>query len=476
MSYKKNKSKMAQDSFADKFNHKKTIHNDNKRVQNINIKSNSVIKAEISEFNNIIDITDIEIHKQILSNITHMPKITCKEIFVPPHLESENFNFTMINKNIKTDIESHNQILSNSIHMPKITCKANFLPQYLESENFDFTMINKNINTHIEMISEDKINLPVSVELLHKKGVTVINNVYQELYKDNTKPTGFGDFIRGCYYLLQFCKNNRFKPKVFVYSQVSDFLVNYCENSKLSKNINQRFLSSIPMFVKNNWVDCILDSNNYIVDSIKTNIIQEDFVRYLCDDVKVYSKNIFIYNIMFPEDNQITKDDKLYIQKMLQPTHEMSQYVDQTLKGLRFQKYKYNVIHIRSGDKFLCDNSKIFPRDYIKKIIDEVFILLNNNNTNDNICDYLLIADNNEIKIILMEYYPNIKSLILDITHLGQETVLERKKVKNTMLDFYLLANSSAIHSFTSYPHGSGFSYWCAKTYEVPYSCMYIKI
>jgi hypothetical protein len=178
---------------------------------------------------------------------------------------------------------------------------------------------------------------------------------------------------------------------------------------------------------------------------------------------------------MFPEDREITKDDKLYIQKMLQPTDEMTQYVDETLKGLRFQKYKYNVIHIRSGDKFLCDNSKIFRRDYVKKIIDEVFIILNNND-NKNICEYLLIADNNEIKIMLTEQYPNIKSLILDITHLGEGTVLERKKVKNTMLDFYLLANSNAIYSLTSYPHGTGFSYWCAKTYDIPYSCKYIKI
>lgn len=387
------------------------------------------------------------------------------------------FNMNNIEKYLNIEIHKLSKhFLSNpynSINMPKAICKEIFVPVYLESDNFDFTMINKNININMEMVSEEKISGPISIETLHKKGVTVINNVYQELYKDNVKPTGFGDFIRGCYYLLQFCRKNGFEPKVFIYSQVSDFLVNYCENSKVYKNNNQRFLSNIKNFVKNNWVNCVLDSNDYIVDCIKTNIIHEDFIRYLCHDVKVYSNNVYIYNIMFPEDNEITKDDKLYIQKMLQPTDEMTEYVDETLKGLRFQKYKYNVIHIRSGDKFLCDNSKNFRRDYVKKIIDEVFIILNNKN---NICDYVLVADNNEIKIMLTEQYPNIKSLILDITHLGEGTVLERKKIKNTMLDFYLLANSSAIHSFSSYPHGTGFSYWCAKTYDIPYSCKYIKI
>jgi hypothetical protein len=177
---------------------------------------------------------------------------------------------------------------------------------------------------------------------------------------------------------------------------------------------------------------------------------------------------------MFPEDDEITKDDKKYIQNMLQPTGEMSEFVDETLKSLCFDKKKYNVIHIRSGDKFLCDNSKIFRRDYIKKLVDEVFLIFNDNDNSN--WDYLLVADNNEIKIILMEIYPNIKSLLFDIIHLGDGAGLDRQKVKNTLLDFFLLANSNSIHSFTSYPHGSGFSYWCAKTYDIPYSCKYIKL
>ena len=127
MSYKKNKSKMAHDAFADKFNHKKTIHNDNKRFQNINVKSNSVIKVEISEFT---DITDNEINNHFFNN-------------------------------------------SNSIHMPKIVCKENLLPTHLEGDNFDFTMINKNINMHMEMVAEEKINGPVSVETVSYTHLTL---------------------------------------------------------------------------------------------------------------------------------------------------------------------------------------------------------------------------------------------------------------------------------------------------------------
>jgi hypothetical protein len=89
--------------------------------------------------------------------------------------------------------------------------------------------------------------------------------------------------------------------------------------------------------------------------------------------------------------------------------------------------------------------------------------------------DYLLIADNNEIKYLLCEIFPNFKSIYKEITHLGEGKVLERNKIKNTMLDFYLMANSNSINSFTGYVHGSGFSLWCATTYNIPYTCKYIK-
>ena len=469
MFYKKNNSKNTHNSFADKFNHKKTIQNDNKRFQNICVKTTSVVKVDITNLNNNVSQVNLYTDSDTNLNTDNSNK---NDKF---SLLYENGLYTnTIQKSVNIEIYKNfpSDAYNNSItKIPTVVYKEILIPNYLETDNFDFTTIHKNITSHMEMVFEQKTS-DANVDILHKKGVKIINNVYQEVYKENVKPTGFGDFIRGCYYLLQFCNKNGFQPRIFVYSLIAEFLINHSENYKLHKKSNQGFLSTISMFVKNNWVDCILDENNYIIDCTKTAHVKEDFIRYLCNDVSVYSNNIFIYNIMFPQDDEITKDDKTYIQKMLQPTVEMSEYVDEMLRLLCFKKNMYSVIHIRSGDKFLCEKSKIFARDYVKKIVDEVFNICNNNNSS---CNYLLVADNNEIKIILMEIYPNIKSMILDITHLGEGVVLERQKVKNTLLDFYLLANSRAIHSFTSYPHGSGFSYWCAKTYEIPYSCKYIK-
>ena len=477
MFYTKNKSKTTHDAFANKFNHKKTIQDDRTRFKNINTKINSTVKVDITDFNNNIseDINSNSNSSEDINSNSNTDNTKNSGSSLETSLYTNNiFNMNSIKKSANVEIQKYfiNDAYTN-INIPQIMCKEILVPTYLEADNFDFTIINKNITTHMVMTFDQPVH-DSNVEILHRKGVKVINNVYQELYRDKTKPTGFGDFIRGCYYLLQFCNRNNFKPKVFIYNPIAEFFINHSENYDLHKKSNQGFLSNIPMFVKNNWVDCILDNNNYIVGCTKSTPVYHEFVRYLCQDVDIFSNNIFIYNIMFPEDEEITTDDKIYIQKMLQPIDEMSEYVNETLKNLRFNKKKYNVIHIRSGDKYLCDNSTIFATDYIKKIVHEVFLIFNNNDNSN--YDYLLVADNNEIKCILMEIYPNIQSLLLDIIHLGEGSVLERQKVKNTLLDFYLLANSNAIHSFTSYPHGSGFSYWCAKTYDIPYNCKYITI
>ena len=88
---------------------------------------------------------------------------------------------------------------------------------------------------------------------------------------------------------------------------------------------------------------------------------------------------------------------------------------------------------------------------------------------------YLIIADNNEIKILLLKYFPEFKTILKEITHFGEGIVLEEEKVKNTLIDFYLLSFAASIQSYSCYDHGSGFSYWCAKTFDIPYSCMLIK-
>ena len=304
-----------------------------------------------------------------------------------------------------------------------------------------------------------------NINTLYNKNITTIHNVYQTNYAQNNKPTGFGDFIRGCYFLLQFCDKYNFKPNIIINHPIALFL------KKLSLNftINKSFIENIPMFFENNWKKSNFDSNNYIINVTHDSQSIHTFISYLSTLI-VTNKSLFIYNIMFPY-NQIEKHHTKYMRELLQPNAEMNTYINNTLNTLFLEKNTYSIIHIRSGDSFLKETTKTFNIYYLTHIFTEINILINSNLNST----FLLIADNNEIKTFILKYFSNIKLLFNKITHLGEGVLLEREKIKNTLLDFYLLSYSNSIYAYTSYKHGSGFSYWCAITYNIPYKCKYIS-
>lgn len=430
-------------TMADKFNRKKTKSNDLIRFNNIHQKMNVIPMQNTT----VLDKGRLDDEQSGLTNNI--------------------YNFGDVKTSTVVNLLKDTYDPTKDI--PKIEMKESVFANYLPVDDYDFT-INKNINLNVEMdIYFSEKFYDVDVGVLRRKKVHHINNVYQEVYKENIKPTGFGDFIRGCYFLLQFCEKHGFSPHFIINHPLAEFLKQFDNNYVLNKDIYKIVLSGIPMFVNNNWKESVFDSQNYIIDVVKSKPTNNEFINYLCN-LSVQKHHIFIYNNMFPYD-VISGDHKLFIRKMLEPNGEMEQYILDNLDLLQFTRGNYVVIHIRSGDTYLTETNKIFETSYFKKIMIEILLVLNKYNDGA----FLLIADNNEIKYLLLEHFPNLKAVYKDITHLGEGTVLERQKVKNTMLDFYLLANSSAIHSFSAYPHGSGFSLWCAKTYDIPYSCKYIK-
>ena len=447
--FQNNNSKFHQ-ALANKFNRKKTLANDIERINSFyqtNKMINHTIKVDIGKPQN----KDIDIDNTISNT----------DIYTM----NGNRPSTKLNLNLDLDSEDKNKMI------PKIVQKDILIPKYSENDKFDFTTINKNIN---QMINMD-INLfdniyDADIEKIHKKNVKIINNVYQESYTDEKNPTGFGDFIRGCYFLLQFCKKYNFKPNIIINHPLSLFLEKYYKYYHINQNINKDIFSSIPMFVNSNWKDSDLDINGFITNVITSKKTLAEIISYLYS-LKVSQGSIFMYNILFPYD-EVEEKDKIILRDILQPNLEMKTYVEETMNSLGLETKKYSVIHIRSGDMYLSEETKIFDSYYFKKICNEVFNIINNNSS----MEYLLIADNNEIKYLLCEIFPNIKTIYKEITHLGEGKVLERNKIKNTMLDFYLMSNSNSINSFTGYVHGSGFSLWCATTYNLPYTCKYIKV
>jgi hypothetical protein len=175
------------------------------------------------------------------------------------------------------------------------------------------------------------------------------------------------------------------------------------------------------------------------------------------------------------------------MKKILEPTIEIKSSVYDVLNELKLKYKKYSVIHVRSGDYYLKNEKNIFTKNYIDKLTNiiknDINILelcrseLSNSSVNDinEKKEYLIICDNNLIKMILLEKFPTFKILLKDITHFGEGVILEEEKVKNSLIDFYLISFANNILAYSCYEHGSGFSYWCAKTYGIPYICKLVK-
>jgi hypothetical protein len=436
---------------ANKFNKKKTIQNDINRIQNIHKKSNHSFTIVLPPYKII--------HRQEseeTGNTEQIDKTT--NIY--------KFNNNYSSDFIKFDVSRENY--NDNDNIPKILFKDVPIPSYYETDKFDLNKINSNISTPIHMdIFIGDIIQDGDISRLKKKNIYKIIHVYQEKYASGVFPTGLGDFIRSCFFIIQFCNKYNFQYEIIINHPIANFLNKfYLPNAFNSNILNNRVFK----FSETNWAESVFDNQNYIEKFLLIKQKFNQYVDYLCS-LPVVNHSVFSYNILFPYD-QISTEECDVIRSIFEPSREISEKIDEILDSLELTKNEYIIFHVRSGDSYLKGENKIFNSLYFEIIKNEIIeIIFKNKDIN-----ILLIADNNEIKIILHEYFPFIKYLIYDITHIGEGIQLDIDKVKNTMIDFYLIANSSSIFSFTSYPHGSGFSYWCSKIFNIPYKCKYINV
>jgi hypothetical protein len=313
------------------------------------------------------------------------------------------------------------------------------------------------------------LNKIYDVNKIRRKGVKIINNVYQSKYNYNkTNCTGLGDFIRGSYFILEFCEKYNFIPKIVFNSIIGNFLKMKTHNLGLIQNL----LVGIDFFSNNNWKNAIIQ-NGFILEPEKNTMnIMADFVDYVVVSPMYYG-NVFLFCNSFPVSNVIPEKYKKYMRKIMEPNEEIKMCINNTLVDLNLIRKQYSIIHIRSGDSYLKGNNNTFSNNYMSNLTENIKNDIKNVIGHDN--KYLVIADNNEIKLLLKQVFPHFIISIKNITHFGEGIILEKEKVKNTLVDFYLLSLSNSIMSYSSYEHGSGFSYWCAMTYNIPYSCKYIK-
>jgi hypothetical protein len=335
------------------------------------------------------------------------------------------------------------------------------------NDNVDLTtlQLSKRTNLQLSTTTFDSTEQQIIQDALKslRAKCKCVTNVYQLVYNSNASASGFGDFIRGSYFLMEFCQKYNFKCLIDISNHPIKKCLKKYSNIQLSETQSNVY-KKINKFEITNFRPT-LDANNIIGNQPNTHDVFNDFLIYLNSQQNI-NGNIHVYNINYPTETY-AHIFKHQMQEILQPTDRIKLYVDMKLKSLNMRPNSYEVIHIRCGDDFFGKNIK---SDSIN--LNFIFHELKNLNPNKK---YLIISDNSYFKELIKNRYDFVNILNHKIVHTSSNSV-KTADLENAMLDFYLMSKSNNLVSYSVYSHGSGFSKWCAYTYNIPYVCKYIGV
>lgn len=307
-------------------------------------------------------------------------------------------------------------------------------------------------------------------------------NVYQEKYTNNKYCTGFGDYIRGCFCLAQYASMNNLEFDMnYTGHYISTFL------NKTIPISNQKEGEDDYIVIKHEMVIHpfrVFFHNKNLMHQNTPNQIQQNITKMIKDKPNGFQDQSYLLCINAYPSEPIEQEHVLRVRNALRPNPLFQEKIDHVIKSYGLTKGQYNVIHIRTGDKYILPKSK-------EKNINPVLIeckraFLNvfekgefsAHTTNESKFPYILISDCNPLKKQLKSMYPNLIIKLYKTSHTGENALNQfddkqkYEATENTLLDFFLMANSNSVFGFSPecHMHGTGFSEQCCKLYNVPYS------
>ena len=85
---------------------------------------------------------------------------------------------------------------------------------------------------------------------------------------------------------------------------------------------------------------------------------------------------------------------------------------------------------------------------------------------------YVILSDSLQMKERLCELYPHF-ILSMDKPVLAIAMILNKSRTRFVI--FFLFTTAREVYAFSIYDHGSGFSEWACKLYNVPYHAKHIQ-
>lgn len=279
---------------------------------------------------------------------------------------------------------------------------------------------------------------------ISNNNVKKIINVYQIGYKNGRQPGGLGDFLRGCITLSMLC--NKYNLEFGI-----DFNNHIMGKYICSTNNSENVL----------YNDIKLVGINNIFEQDLSEIIQcinetKGEVCYLCTTIN-FEQNVSLLSIY----------KQSIIVKNLLPSIEITENINKIYSKCGIKSNEYGIIQIRGGDNFLVH--KQFEQYYMTTFVQFILKKLRNHKINSK--KYIIISDNDYLKKYIKISNPNfivINNGILPV-HLAFGS-MDDSNVMWTIIDFFLLACSSEVISFSRYMHGSGFSKWGSFIFSRPFT------
>jgi len=286
-------------------------------------------------------------------------------------------------------------------------------------------------------------------------------NVYQTQFVD-FKASGFGDYLRGSFMMLQLLRTLKKYTGVHV-----DFDMDL-RNHPMSKFLTCDSTLETPTdYTKlgNFHIDSLLvnqDENDIAYQHIVREVVryfnkiqQPTFFAYCCKDI-VYT--------------EMLDSEKAFIRSKIQPTSEMETYITDSLTRLGVTG-AYTTLHVRLNDAVCFPHAVGSSQSTLNTTLMEDLVASVRSKVQEG-KTYVLVSSSTAVKDALTG--GNILSLPTAICHIGQNQEPTDEQLKDTLLDFYLMSRSQEILAFSTYER-TGFSLECANIYGIPYTMTQVE-
>ena len=339
----------------------------------------------------------------------------------------------------KHSIKSHVIIVDNMRHMNEDDFKVT--KKEIENKIVE-------INPKYKIIYFDDQEAKNDVLLAYVEPKICIHK-YITSCRTNPQPPGFADFLRGTIALYQYSK--KYGYDLYIDAVVHPIFQYFIKNEHyLEYSIDSHVNEFIPP-LSYPMIDDIL--NQMFSKGNSGIVLTNSFYRKSRTDQEITNFHRGL------DDNETKK----FMRSILIPTTKIKTKIDDIFHTNYKMKEdcEYNVIHIRTGDRYI-HNVTTIDYDMYRLYLEKIKGILDMDSNQE--AKYILITDSKamgkewKLNAPRLLYWDNNKNHMGDLKNGGAQNV------EDTVIDFCILQRAKKIYS-----NGSGFSNCISVIYDIPY-------